>query len=156
MSVKPSIVEVARRRKSPIVLPGWSEAEARAILEEHAASGQSLRAFARSRKYPTTRLYEWQRRFLATRAAAAAAAPAVPSAPPSLVEAPLFVPVRLTSPVKPEAEPRRARPLEWEKVKGDSVLELIVTSHRVIRIPQGFDEGTLSRLLRVLDGEASC
>ena len=71
-----------------------------------------------------------------------------------MVEASLFVPVRLTSPVKSEVEVKRARPQGREKVAGDSVLELVVTSHRVVRIPQGFDEGTLSRLLRVLDGEA--
>ena len=155
MSVKPSIVEIARRRKSPIVLPPWTEAEARAILAEHAASGQSIWLFARSRKLPAKRLYDWQRKFLATGTPAVPATLAAPAEEPRpLVEASLFVPVRLTSPVKSEVEVKRARPQGREKVAGDSVLELVVTSHRVVRIPQGFDEGTLSRLLRVLDGEA--
>src|SRR3954451_22842816 len=40
----------------------WRESDARAYLEEHATSGQSIAAFARARGIPAPRLKRWRKR----------------------------------------------------------------------------------------------
>lgn len=133
-------------RDIPVVRrPRWSETEARAILEEQSRSGLSIWAFARSRGLAVKRLYDWRARFAATSALANDGPPSGVSGSSSSPDRAVFpfVPVRLV-PVRAAAE------------EGRDMLELWVAANRRIRVPTGFDENTLSRLLHLLDGEVVC
>ena len=92
------------------------------LLLELEASGQSLAAFARERGLETWRLYEARRK-------------------------------------AGGGGPRRKRrddvglaPVEVRAATSEDPLELALTSGHVLRIPSGFDEAELRRLLGVLAG----
>lgn len=117
----------------------WTKEEARECLKAQASSGQSIHAFARAHGYSSTRLYTWARRL---------AGDSIPTqrsekcgAEPSLA----FIPVRVTGDEVQVVSPTDS-----------GVLELVLAPRRVVRIPPGFDEPTLLRLLHVLDSEVSC
>lgn len=117
----------------------WTKAEARECLKEQASSGQSMHAFARAHGYSSTRLYTWARRLAEDSIPTQRSKPC--GAEPSLA----FIPVRVTG-----AEAQLVSPTD------PGVLELVLAPRRVVRVPPGFDEPTLLRLLHVLDSEVSC
>lgn len=56
----------AKRRDARRGWQQWSESEARAALKEHATSGMSAEAFARSKGFSTQRLRYWKARLTRT------------------------------------------------------------------------------------------
>jgi len=93
-----------------------------AALEEIEQSGSSVAAFARERGLPSWKLYEERRRRRQRRRKR------------EIQAEPEFVPVRL-APVRTSEAP----------------FELLLRGGRKLRIPAGFDEATLQRLVRVLE-----
>jgi hypothetical protein len=101
----------------------------RRMVREWRASGLSVRAFCKQRDVPQASFYGW-RRTLAERDA----------------EPRPFVPVHVVP--------------DEKAVEGDgtpaSGLELRLPHDRVVRIGQGFDAGTLQRLLALLEEGRTC
>jgi transposase-like protein len=106
----------------------WSEADARAVLEQWRRSGEPLAVFARERGIAPPRLYWWRRKvgFEST------GKPDVPQ--------PVLLPVKV---VTAESE-HPSEPIEVELRNG-----------HLVRVRAGFDEDTLRRVLALL-GEATC
>jgi hypothetical protein len=101
----------------------WTVADARAALSELAASGLSVRAFARSEGLDEERLYRWRRRFSAETVPQAIA---LTSATPALIEI-RSSPQRRTEPV-----------------------EIVLTSGVTLRVAEAIDPAALTRLVAAL------
>ena len=98
-----------------------AEGKWRSLIAEQEQSGLSARAFAESRGLSTTTLYWWRNQLKRPRR-------------------PDLVAVRLAD-AAPETASLPADPLPFE---------LVLDQRTVLRIPRGFDEADLSRLLRAL------
>lgn len=117
-----------------------TEQEARQLLQEHARSGQSLKAFALSRGLTPQRLSWWKSKFAreASSLAPSSSVPFVALALPDRTSTPC--PERGSAPSSEPASP--ALPRDGYELRLDSV--------RSLRIPHDFQDQTLARLLRVL------
>ncbi|WP_394829868.1 IS66 family insertion sequence element accessory protein TnpA [Pendulispora albinea] len=107
----------------------WTAAVARTMLEECAASGESIAAFAKRRGFDPQRLRLWKQR-LGNKS----------STPAPAAE---FLPVRVAD-TKPKETPR-ARISEFE---------VVLAKGRTIRIGKDFDSHSLCRLVEALEGGA--
>ncbi len=105
----------------------WSEAEGRAALSAWRESGEGIEPFAARHALRATRLRFWQRRLDERSGAEPAAEAAVSLVPVSVLSA----------------------------AASDAVLEVDVSGLRV-RVPRGFDEDTLVRLVRALEEARTC
>jgi transposase-like protein len=118
------------------------------MLRQWQGSGLSIRAFCRKHNLAEPSFYAW-RRTLAERDPAAHPALAEPDpahqaqrqrTPSDRREhaqiPPLFVPLRVAA--------------------SASVLEVVLSQGRVVRVPAGFDPATLRQLLAVLEEERPC
>jgi hypothetical protein len=122
---QPKVAQVPGRRE-----PQHAREEAwREIFREQARSGQSHSAFCRERSI-SLHSYFWYRRRLGWPKARRAAAPAP--------ESPKLVPVRITT--NPDSSP------------GKGAIEVVLAAGQYLRVSRGFDEETLLRLLRLLEG----
>lgn len=115
-------------------LPYWNEEKARGLLRAAAAAKLSLPAFAEREGLPLSRLTRWQGR-LETGA-----------------QPPVF---REVTPITPMAQ-RKAANLEITSVEQRQAasLEIVLAGGRVVRVPAGFDDESLRRLLAVLESDA--
>ncbi len=100
----------------------WSVAAAQAALKELAASGLSVRAFARREGVDDDRIYRWRRRFAAEREPRGVATPTVS---PALIE------------LRPS--PRRSEPVE-----------VVLASGVMLRVSETIDPAALTRLVAAL------
>ena len=122
---QPKVAQVPGRRE-----PQHAREEAwREIFREQARSGRSHSAFCRERSI-SLHSYFWYRRRLGWPKAKKAGAPAPQS--------PKLVPVRITA--NPNSSP------------GIGPIEVSLAAGRCLRVSPGFDEETLLRLLRLLEG----
>jgi transposase-like protein len=134
---------MARRRSNPRSIQDrrlselahkqrWTAPDARAVLQAHADSGQSVAAFARRLGLAPWRLYDWQRRLPRRGEKPGGAAPS-------------FLPVRIVPSSGQLADP------------GDpsSGIEIVLGGGRRIRVGATFDPAVLARVLEVLE-QASC
>lgn len=113
-------------RRNPELERRW-----RGLIEEQGRSGQSVRVFCQSRGIPEPSLYAWRRK-LAIRDRERSQALSGPE---------LFAPVRVV--VEPTAKTdHRTNPT-------DGPIE-IALGGAVVRVPRGFDESSLARVLWVL------
>lgn len=132
---------MARRSPDPAKEQLW-----RRLLAEWRSSGQSVRAFCRSRALSEPSFYFW-RQTLIQRDQTQPPAPFVPAGNPPVTSAgesrpaPLFAPVRLVGalPVPPTA-PQAA-----------SCLEVLCRGGRIVRVPAGFDPATVRALVVALE-----
>jgi transposase-like protein len=106
-----------RKRSRP-----WKVADARAVLNELAASALSVSAFARREGLDDDRLYRWRRRFAGERKTRGVAALA---STPALIE---------IHPRPPRAEP----------------VEIVLASGVTLRVAETIDPSALARLITVL------
>lgn len=104
-----------KKRSSP-----WSEADARAVFVEQAASGLSLSEFGRREGIDDARLYRWRRHFNGVTKRRAA-----PTPQPAVIE--------IRSAERP----------------GERV-EVVLASGVTLRVPDTIDPGALARLVAVL------
>lgn len=100
----------------------WRGADAEIVLAAWAASGQSLRAFARERRVSPERLRRWKARL-------------------SSPELPEFHPVEIV--MSPTTEERPSEEAER--------LELVLAGGRRISVPASFDAGDLRRLVEAVE-----
>jgi len=102
-------------------------------------SGQTVRAFCAEHHLPEPSFYAW-RRVIRTRDQ--------PARGDTHGPLPAFVPVRVTSSSpRPTTPPLRlTTPLPTP-----GLLELVIGSGRVVRVPPGFDADTLRHLLAILE-----
>jgi len=99
-------------------------------VEQWEASGLSAAAFAKRERLVAKRLVWWRWKLRASPSARAAS--------------PLdFLPVRVVSTAT--ARPSTA-----------GSIEIVLPNGRIVRVPAGFDEGDLERVLVVASGSASC
>lgn len=113
----------------------WSRREAVVVLARLAASGLEVAAFARQHGIPDKRIRRWKEK--------------LPS-PPALIaheagtEAELTIPLVPVRVVGESIEPRRTTVCP-------SQLEVVVCGGRAVRVPAGFDDETLARVVAVLE-----
>jgi len=115
----------------------------RQLVQQWRDSGHTIRDFCARRGLSEPSFYAW-RRIIATRDRQGISSPKPvghlarpePGGPQAGIT-PLFVPVRVSSAIAPAA------------------LEVVLRDGRVLRVPVGFDAGTLRQLLAVLDEEAT-
>ena len=121
-----------RTRRSPTYLtcPRWSEAEAQQALAAWDQSGLELTAFAISEGLDPQRIHRWRRRL------AAEGAPTFEEIPPRAI----------TATLNPAAVTGVAR----------ERFEIVLSSGRVVRVPESFDAGALRRLLTVVEESRAC
>ena len=105
----------------------------REVLRRWRMSKRTLREFCTEQRLSEACFYAW-RRIIGERDQKADRAR--PKSRPHTEEMPAFVPLRVTPAPAPT----------------NSVLEVVLAPGRVIRVPPGFDAGTLQRLLAVLEG----
>lgn len=126
--------------------PSPREQHWRKVIDRWQASGQTVRAFCTEHRLSEPSFYSWRR----TLTLRDQRPPTDVAVPPSATQdepaaLPAFVPVRVVpSPV--DAPPPSA----------GVGLELAIGSHRVVRVPPGFDVETLRRLLTLLEESPSC
>lgn len=108
----------------------WTKAQKRSILAEVDAPGGSVSEVARRHGLHTSLLFRW-RRDLGTKPA-----PPSSSGPP-----PAFVPLTLAA-LSPAAPPSPARA---------DVIEIVLTSGRIVRVGSAIDVSALRRLLDALE-----
>lgn len=123
-------------RRNPELERRW-----RGLIEEQGRSGQSVRAFCQLHGIPEPSLYAWRRK-LAIRGRERGQASSGPE---------LFAPVRVV------VEPTTSTPSGWTHPLDDPIE--IAVGGAVVRVPRGFDESSLARVLGVLrqaaqDGDA--
>jgi hypothetical protein len=116
-----------------------TEADARALLEEHAQSGQTLKSFAESKGLNGQRLGWWKKKF--TREQAAKTRQRRVEAKPS-ARKPRFVSVVAAREVVPSG------PLGAPSARGG--YEVLLGDAMTLRVPDDFQDQTLARILRVL------
>jgi hypothetical protein len=118
------------------------EGQWRRLLRQWRRGGQTVRDFCRERQVSEPSFYSW-RRTIAQRDRQAHGKRRQPFArrderTEQGKKAPLFVPVRVTpTPMAP-------------------AFELVLGNGRLVRVPSGFDAGTLRQLLAVLEELPSC
>lgn len=105
--------------------------DARQLLEEWAASGKALTVFGAEKGMSGSRLGWWRTKFARERREGSGGA-----------SGPSFVPVVTRA---AEATPAAS-----------SHLELVLEGGRMIRVPGGFDEGALRRLIAILEAVRPC
>jgi transposase-like protein len=105
----------------------WRVEDAEAVLAEQASSGMELVAFARQAGVDPARLKRWRRALASSPTAGFEEVTTVPR------KAPVVVGVASA---------------RW--------FEVVLTSGRVVRVPESFDAGALGRLLSVVDDGARC
>lgn len=110
--------------------PRWSQTQASEELEAYRCSGLSQRAWCEQRGVSLSRLRYWAQKLEAA------------ADEPSRSPFPSMVAVRV----------RGATPVH----ASDTPIELEVDSRFILRIPPGFDRGTLSAVLSVLTGRMAC
>ena len=114
----------------------WTKREATVVIGRLIDSGLSVAEFAREHGFPDKRVRRWKQILEASRAI-------VPTGAPSGQEQDLpIVPVRVV----------RDGP---EIAGGESLscsIEILVNGDRRVRVPRGFDEETLARVVTVLEG----
>ena len=107
----------------------------RDLVQQWLDSGQSVRAFCRIHQVPEGSFYAW-RRTLAQRAQQADSGLRRQD-PSQTAGVPLFVPVQISAIAVPP-------------------FEVVLERGQVLRVPAGFDAGTLRQLLAVLAEAPSC
>jgi transposase-like protein len=107
----------------------------RDLVQQWLESGQSVRAFCRTQHVPEGSFYAW-RRTIAQRQQQAGSSLSLQDASRT-AGVPLFVPVQLSAVAVPP-------------------FEVVLEHGQVIRVPAGFDAGTLRQLLAVLAEAPSC
>ena len=124
-----------RTRRSPTYLtcPRWSEAEAQQALAAWDQSGLELTAFAIGEGLDPQRIHLWRRRL------AAEGAPTFEEIPPRAITATLN-----PAAVAFVADVARER------------FEVVLSSGRVLRVPESFDPSALRRLLAVVEEPRTC
>jgi len=105
--------------------------DARGLMEEFTSSGKGLKAFAEERGMSSSRLGWWRTKFARELREGAGRGPS-----------PAFVPVVVA-----------ARGGSAEK---PSPLEVVLRTGQTVRVPAGFDERALQRLMAVLEGPRAC
>jgi transposase-like protein len=108
----------------------WSEAVGRAMVEAFRRSGESLGAFARRHGMQAQRVKYWVDRFEGRSTAGRAAGRSARAACVT------FAPLQVVEP----APPTESAPIE------------VVVGSAVVRVPAGFDQAHLSRVLAALAG----
>ncbi len=107
----------------------------RDLVQQWLDSGESVRAFCRMHQVPEGSFYAW-RRTLAQRGQQAGSGQSLQD-PSGTAGLPLFVPV------------------QWSAVAVPP-FEVVLQCGQVLRVPAGFDAGTLRQLLAVLAEAPSC
>ncbi len=107
----------------------------RAILDEQKTSGLGHTAFCREKKI-SSHAYFWWKREIRVRDGGRRRPRRKKS-----TEKPYLVPVRISAPGFAEGA-------------GSESFEIVLSGHRVVRVPRGFDEESLRRLLAVLEDGA--
>lgn len=105
--------------------------DAQGLMEEFTSSGRGLKAFAEEKGMSSSRLGWWRTKF-ARELREGAGRGAIPA----------FVPVLVAA---GEGDHRKLRPLE-----------VVLRTGQTVRVPEGFDERALRRLLAVLEGPRAC
>lgn len=114
----------------------WRESDARAFVDEHAASGLTIAAFAQARGIAAQRLKRWRRRLgIRSEIAARQGRPATASAAPAVVRI-----ARVE---------RAAPPVGVASPPVGAVLTIEVGRARVA-VPAGFDAGTVRAVVDAL------
>jgi hypothetical protein len=118
------------------------EGQWRRLLRQWRRSGQTVRDFCRERQVSEPSFYSWRRTIVQRDRQARGERRQPPTRRDERTEqgkkAPLFVPVRVTpTPMAP-------------------AFELVLGNGRLVRVPSGFDAGTLRQLLAVLEELPSC
>jgi transposase-like protein len=141
--------------------PSAKEQFWRDLVQQWQRSGQTVRAFCAEHGLTEASFYAWRRIITqrdrpaeqpADHALAAGPRPIAPDNEPFPTRnetpdhRPAFVPIRVTPP------PPRATPLR----PTSGLLELVIGSGRVVRVPSGFDAATLRHLLAVLEETSPC
>lgn len=134
-------------------VPSPKEQHWRELIEKWRASGQSVRGFCAEHHIAEPSFYAW-RRTIALRdqqrdpqlqpvKASQSLAPSHSTSQEKSDQRPVFVPVRVVSPVDETPRSRDVPVPAW--------LELVIGSGRIVRVPPGFDTDTLRQLLAVLE-----
>jgi len=115
----------------------WSEAKARRVLAELAASGEPTAHFAKKLGVYPSRLYRWMKRLGQRKQKAG---------PRRATRIPQFVPLRVV-------EPARATAAEqgFELRAGHTHVGVEVCGH-LVRVERGFDPGVLRAVVAALEG----
>lgn len=139
-------------------VPSPKEQQWRELVQKWQASGQTVRVFCAEHHLAEPSFYAWRRTIaLRDQQRDPQLQPVTPSrstAPSPLTsqeesdDRPVFVPVRVVSPVDASRLSRDVPVPAW--------LEVVVGPSRVVRIPPGFDPATLRQLLVVLEEPSPC
>ena len=121
-----------------------TEADARALLDELARRGGTLRDFARARGFAPQRLSWWKSRFAGKHPPRASQPPR--SKRSRSVPAPRFVPLVVDAP----SITRRTAPSAAVVPEPRGSYELAFGGSLTLRIPHDFHEDSLARIVRVL------
>ena len=116
----------------------WTEAKARRVLKEQAASGENVWTFATKRGLVPERLYRWRRKLGAAAAKPGKSKRLSPKGRMRFAE------------VSHPAEGPRVETARMEKER----LEVVLTGGRRISVPSGFCGEDMRRLVAVLEGAA--
>lgn len=119
----------ARSSSTYLACRHWTAEEAGQALADLEQSGLELRAFARREGLDPQRLTRWRRRLAAE-------------------VRPAFQEVELGD--------ARATDMEQASAVGHERFEVVLTSGRVVRVPERFDAEALRRLLVVVDEVRAC
>ena len=116
----------------------WTEAKARRVLKEQAASGENVWTFATKRGLVPERLYRWRRKLGPSASKPGKSNGVSPKRQMRFAE------------VSHPAESRRVETARAEKER----LEVVLTSGQRISVPSGFCGEDMRRLVAVLEGAA--
>ena len=111
----------------------WREADARGFVDEHAASGLTVAAFAEAHGIPAQRLKRWRKR-LGPQSAIAARHPR-PKATGGLAAAIRFARVERVTPAAPSQA---------------AAMVTVELGHARVTVPAGFDAATVRAVLQAL------
>jgi len=110
----------------------------RAVVQRHEESGQTVRGFCQANHLSEPSFYSWRRKLVGKEQPASKPAASEDRkkqnavARPSIIEAPAFIPLRLS-------------------VGGENLVEIVHPRGHVVRVPACFERETLQQILGLLD-----